>query len=250
MNREDVNPGLPRLRRPRAILFDVYDTLFINGVEEWVGTFERICRAQSLQIGAKELWTHWKRIEVGFRQRRTNLADPSMSPPFKSYAVAWTECFAQTFKELGLKGDASGAAQRSVTDMSKRPIFEDTKPALAALRPIARLGVFSNADDAFLRPLLGDSRLEFEVVASSESAAVYKPATAAFHHLAGLMKVETRDAWYVGDQLHDDVLGARSVGMVAIWINRKHAPRGHDGPVPDATIDDLRQLTVLLDRST
>ena len=37
----------------------------------------------------------------------------------------------------------------------------------------ARLGIFSNADDAFLRPLLATARLKFEFVASSESARVY-----------------------------------------------------------------------------
>lgn len=241
---------LPRLRRPEAILFDVYDTLFINGVEAWTGTFDRICTEQSLPIGASKLWTHWKRIEVGFRQKRTNLANPELSPPFKTYEAAWTECFVQAFHELGLKGDAAAAARRSVIDMSTRAIFEDTVPALASLRPLVRLGVFSNADEAFLRPLLGRSGLEFEVVASSESAAVYKPAEAAFRHLVRLMKLDASLAWYVGDQLHDDVLGARSVGMTAIWINRSHAPAGHDGPAPDATIDDLRQLKLLLDSST
>lgn len=244
------NPALPALPRPEAILFDVYDTLFINGVEEWEGTFSRICQEQKLPIEPAALWKHWKRIEVQFRQVRTNLERPEKSPPFKTYELAWTECFTQAFQELGLRGDAAKAAHRAVVDMSARKIFPDAAPTLAALGPVVRLGVFSNADEAFVRPLLANSGLKFDVVASSESARVYKPALAAFRHLVGLMKIDARQAWYVGDQLHDDVLGATSVGMTAIWINRAGAPAGGNGPSPDATIGDLRQLKLLLDRST
>lgn len=244
------NSELPALPRPEAVLFDVYDTLFMNGVEEWEGTFRRICEEQKLPVEPAALWKVWKRIEVQFRQVRTNLEHPAMSPPFKTYELAWKECFAQAFKELGLRGDAAQAARRAVIDMSTRKIFPDAAPALAALGPGIRLGVFSNADEAFVRPMLANSGLKFEVIASSESARVYKPAVAAFRHLLGLMKIDAGQAWYVGDQLHDDVLGATSVGMTAIWINRAGAPPGGNGPSPDATIADLRQLKVLLDRST
>ncbi|HUG62529.1 MAG TPA: HAD family hydrolase, partial [Methylomirabilota bacterium] len=232
----------PPLTRPKAVLFDVYDTLFLNAPSAWGVAFDSICREQGLPISGIDLWQKWKRHEVRFREVRTNMADPAKSPPFKSYEQAWAECFAIVFKEMGLAGDAVAAARRSVEHMSHRPIFPDTAPALADLSSRTRLGVFSNADEAFLRPLLAVAGLRFDFVASSESARVYKPSPFAFHHLLGSMGLAAGDAWYVGDQLFDDVLGADQVGLTTVWINRTGSPAPAGGPDPKATISDLREL--------
>lgn len=228
-------------------MFDVYDTLFLNAQDDWLVAFDAICREQHLAMTGPGLWSKWKRHEVRFREVRTNMADPARNPPFKSYEQAWAECFAVVFKETGVRGDAVLAARRSVEHMSRRPVFPDSGPALKALSGRARLGVFSNADEAFLKPLLANAGLDFEFVASSESARVYKPSPLAFRHLLTSMRVTGEDAWYVDDQLFDDVLGADRAGMTTVWINRSgRAPAG-DGPAPDATISDLRELVALLD---
>jgi 2-haloalkanoic acid dehalogenase type II len=232
---------------PKAILFDVYDTLFLNSTDGWIVVFDGICAEQRLPLSGPDLWTKWKRHEVRFREARTNMADPANNPPFKTYEHAWKECFDLVFQESRIKGDAAAAAHRSVEHMSRREIFADTLPALESLRGRARLGIFSNADDAFLRPLLAAAGLKFEFVASSESARVYKPSPLAFQHLLGAMGIRAPDAWYVGDQLFDDVLGAGGAGLKTVWINRSGRGRTGDGPEPDATISDLRQLATLLD---
>jgi 2-haloalkanoic acid dehalogenase type II len=238
---------MTRLPVPEAVLFDVYDTLFLNSPDDWAVAFDAICREQGLPCTGRELWTMWKRHEVGFREARTNLTDPAKSPPFKTYEMAWAECFERVFRETGTRGDPARAARRSVEHMSSRPIFPDTRPALEAMAGKVRLGVFSNADEAFLQPLLANAGLTFEFVASSESARVYKPSPPAFRHLIDSMKIDPAKAWYVGDQLFDDVLGADAVGLTTVWINRAGAAANGRGPTPDATISDLRELLPLLD---
>ena len=234
------------LKRPRAIIFDVFDTLFVNSVDAWLETFDAVCRRQHLPLAGIELWKLWKRCEMAFRASRVDVDDPANNPPFKAYEAAWAECFRRAFERQGLRGDAGEAARMSVESMARRDPFPETAEALDGLAGRVRLGVFSNADDDFLLPLLDRYALPLEAVASSESARVYKPNAGAFSHILGIMQLAPGQAWYVGDSLFDDILGARRAGMRAIWINRDDADTP-SGPQPDATISDLRQLSHLLD---
>ena len=233
-------------KQPRAIIFDIFDTLFVNSLDAWVETFEAVCTRQRLPLTGTQLWEPWKRCEKAFRTSRVNMDDPAGSPPFKAYEAAWAECFQRVFDDRGLAGDAAEAARMSVESMARRKPFPETVEALDALAGRVRLGVFSNADDDFLLPLLKRHALPLEAVASSESAQVYKPAPGAFEHILQIMALAPEEVWYVGDSPFDDVLGARRAGMRAIWVNRNGAETPSDPP-PDAIITDLRELSRLLD---
>ena len=232
--------------RPRAIIFDIFDTLFVNSLDAWLETLGAVSERQGLRVAGIELWEPWKRCERAFRLSRVDLDDPAMSPPFKTYEAAWAECFQRVFECLELRGDAGEAARMCVESMAERRPFPETREALDNLSGRVRLGVFSNADDGFLLPLLERYDLPLEAVASSESARVYKPDARAFEHILRLMGLAPEEAWYVGDTPFDDILGARRAGIRGIWIDRRGAETPSD-PAPDATITDLRQLSRLLD---
>lgn len=54
---------------------------------------------------------------------------------------------------------------------------------------------------------------------------------------------------FVGDRLFDDIHGAKSVGMRAVWIPHSRIPdeqRGHTDGEPDAVIDRLSDLLVVV----
>ena len=243
-SRESGNSEQPPL--PDAIAFDCYKTLFDNSQDDWKLTFGEIIEAQNLPIEAEEFWTRWRTYEVNFRKIRTDLGRPFNSPPFKSYRKAWTECFQHVFDDLGLKADAELAGSRAAVHMTDRPIFPETVEALNLLRGRVKLGVFSNADDEGLRPLLSNAGLEFDFIASSESAQVYKPALAAFEHLYNGLGIDAKKTWYVGDQLFDDVLGGYRSGATTVWINRNNEPVDRE-PAPDIEINDLRELSEILE---
>ncbi len=234
------------LRRPEAIIFDAYDTLFANSRDAWKETFQTVAEQQKLPITGSELWELWKRYEIAFRTSRVALENHSKSPPFKSYEAAWRDCFQRVFDDRGIEGDAAGAARMAVENMGRREPFPETVRALQELEGRVRLGMFSNADDDFLLPMLEPWSLPLEAVASSESARVYKPATEAFDHILRLMGLPPDRAWYVGDNPFDDILGARRAGMHPVWIDRSEGGVAPD-PLPDATITDLRDLLRLLD---
>lgn len=232
---------------PEAIAFDCYRTLFDNSHDDWKLSFAEIIEAQNLPLDAEELWTRWRKYEVNFRKIRTDLGRPYNSPPFKSYRQAWTECFQQVFDDLGLdNASAEAAGDRAALHMTDRPIYPDTLEALIQLKGRVKLGVFSNADDEGLLPLLAGEGLEFDFVASSESAQVYKPALAAFAHLFEGLGVDPKKTWYVGDQLFDDVMGGFRAGATTVWINRELAEVDRE-PEPDIEINDLRELSGILE---
>ena len=241
-----LRSGQPTL--PEAIAFDCYRTLFDNSHDDWKLTFKEIIEAQGLPLDSEEFWTRWRKYEVDFRRVRTDLGRPYNSPPFRSYRQAWTECFQNVFDDLGLVAgaDAAAAGDRATIHMTDRPIYPDTLEALDLLRGRVKLGVFSNADDDGLRPLLANAGLEFDFVASSEAAQVYKPALAAFKHLFEGLGTDPAKTWYVGDQLFDDVLGGYRAGATTVWINRNGATVDRE-PEPDIEISDLRELSQILE---
>ena len=208
------------LPAPEAIVFDCYDTLFQNPQSGWQAVIGRSPLTKTWMWTPATCTANGRRWRSGSGQRRVNLTDPMLAPPFMSYEQAWAQCFDEAFRSMGLDGDPAMASRRCVQHMAARPAFPETAATLESLDGRCAMGVFSNADDDFLLPLVVTTGIEWAAVATSESARVYKPMTAAFDHISGLLNVNPGDIWYVGDHLFDDVLGSNKAGMTSIWVNR------------------------------
>lgn len=238
--------NVPLESAPKAIAFDCYRTLVGNDHADWRVMFGRIIREQGLPYTQEDLWERWRKYEVQFRIDRTVLETPEKSPPFKSYEQAWTGCFARVFKDTGVEGNAEAAGKRCVEHLARRPLFSDTIPALQALIGKVKVGVFSNADEGSLRPLLRSTGIRFDAVASSESANVYKPAPAAFSYILEMLGTKPEQTWYVGDHLYDDIEGGNRAGMTTVWINRTGAKAEPGDAKPAIEISDLRELPQII----
>ena len=236
------------LSYPEAIVFDCYKTLFENSTSDWITTFNKIINDLNLNISKENLWEKWKFHEVNFRKSRTNLEDPLKSPKFISYRTAWTDCFRITFDELHIKSNYKHAGEIAAQHMSNSPIFPETKFTINELSNKVKLGIFSNADEEGLQPLIKNSGLKFDEILSSEKAQVYKPSPSAFLKIYNSLEVEPKNAWYVGDHLFDDILGAHSVGSTAIWINRNNSKIKKNEEKPDIIISELNELCKILDQ--
>ena len=234
------------MSRITTVIFDMYETLAENNPALWKDTFREICRVQGLAVDPEHLYQEWKSLEVMFRKERQNLEEPEKSPPFKSYEQAWSECFSGAFAKLGLKGNASAAASDAIRDMGMRRAYQDALDALPVLQTGWNTGVLSNADDNYLFPLLDRMGWKFEAVLSSEEARAYKPLPAPFREIMDRMGVGSDEAIYVGDTLYDDVVGAKGVGMRAVWINRHGASPDPQYLSPDYEIRSLNELPEIL----
>jgi putative hydrolase of the HAD superfamily len=120
-------------------------------------------------------------------------------------------------------------------------VYPEVAGVLKTLNEKFRLGVISNSQRLFTLPELNKFGITpyFESIVFSSDAKVCKPNPTIFQRFLDSMSTRPEDAILVGDNLFDDVWGAKNVGMKAIWINRGHrdtVPSGFETPVPDAQI--------------
>lgn len=72
----------------------------------------------------------------------------------------------------------------------------------------------------------------FEDIVTVEEVKRFKPAPEVYHHLAKRVGLQNRyDSIWVVSGNPFDIVGARSVGMNAIWVNRKEQRGWEDGLV-------------------
>ena len=226
-----------------TVIFDMFNTIAQDGHDLWRRSFEQIIRDQNLDTTPETLRLAWDSGSDNFRQRRI---DPN--EPFISYLDGWADAFARAFAELNLTGDPLAASRKSIQDLGQRPLFPDAPQALSMLGKRRRLAVLSNADDAYLNPVVARVPATFAAVISSEGARCYKPDARLFQTAMSKLNVEPEECVYVGDKQFEDVKGARSAGMSVIWINRRSEPGDPSLPSPDAEIRDLLELPHILER--
>jgi HAD superfamily hydrolase (TIGR01662 family) len=124
-------------------------------------------------------------------------------------------------------------------------LYDDALPALRALRGEGyRVGVVGNQPsqtEAFLR----EAGCEVDFVSSSETLRVSKPQPAFFDRVVELAGAPPEQIAYVGDRVDNDVLPAKRVGMLAVFVRR--GPWGWlQSEWPEVELADIR-LDSLLD---
>jgi HAD superfamily hydrolase (TIGR01549 family) len=112
-----------------------------------------------------------------------------------------------------------------------------------------RMAIVSNFDYAPAAYMLlnkFDIRKYFERVVISVEVGWRKPRPEIFLKALELLSLGPGDALYVGDNYYADVVGAKSVGMDVIWINRKDE-RIHDQKYhPNHTVSKLTEIINLI----
>ena len=225
------------------MIFDVFETLIQDTAEQWEETFQRIIDEQRLNVSAAVLRQTWLDAGEGFRSQRA-----SAGTPYCSYFDAWQRCFQGAFNQLSVSGDPGAAIRRVFDDLAGRHPYPEVVPALGQIQGRWRTAVLSNADDAFLSPVLNRLGVKFEAVVSSEGVGTYKPQARLFQEMLDRLAVAPAQAVYVGDRQFEDVQGAAQVGLRTVWINRAGAPINPQLPAPDFQITSLLELPGLISR--
>ena len=83
--------------------------------------------------------------------------------------------------------------------------------------PVALL---TNADNVILYKSIEKHRFVFDCIITSEDMRCNKPAPALFHKVSERLSLPTSQIVMIGDSLTEDIQGASSVGMPAIWISQ------------------------------
>ncbi|MCR8578921.1 HAD family hydrolase [Streptomyces sp. Isolate_219] len=225
----------------RAVLWDLDDTLFDYTGSDRAGVLrhlrtEGILDAYGGEEVALERWrrameTEFARFlagEVGFLDHRRGRARTFLGTPLSdTEADAW-------FGRYIAHYEASWA------------LFPDSAPALAALAPLVRQAVLSNAATANQERKLAalGIRTHFEAVFCADELGYAKPAEEAFKGACKALGLTPDEVLHIGDKLDIDALGARDAGLTAVWLDR--AGTGEEPPAGVRRIAGLAELPELL----
>lgn len=126
-------------------------------------------------------------------------------------------------------------------------VFPDVAETLAWLLPRYRLGIVTNGLSCLQRDKLRGAGLAdtFQVVVAAGDTGVRKPDPGSLLVALERLGSQPERAIMVGNNPLSDVAGGTAAGMGTVWVNRQCAPPV-DGLVPDAEIEDLRELIELL----
>jgi putative hydrolase of the HAD superfamily len=127
-------------------------------------------------------------------------------------------------------------------------LYDDVLPCLDSLGGY-RLAVISNGDSSQQRRKLERIGIasRFDSVVISGDLSVYKPDSEIFERSLQELSVSPEEAVYIGDDLESDALGAKGVGMRAIWLARE-GYAGDAAGVPVLIVESLSQVrSVIID---
>jgi putative hydrolase of the HAD superfamily len=159
----------------------------------------------------------------------------------------WAELYAVALEEMGVDGDRhliGRAIYDHFGDGARWRTYEDVVPVFERLRAEGyRLALVSNWD-ARLAKLCFDMGLfrYLDAVLSSASVGLIKPDPRIYQAACDRVGVEPRRAVHVGDHYYADVLGARSIGIHPVMIDRF----GFGNPADVPVIKDLYELLPIL----
>ncbi len=138
----------------------------------------------------------------------------------------WVGMYSLLCRKLGIEEDAEHLAHRVYEEFgnpARWKAYDDVLPTLERLREEwdLRLGVISNWDRRLETILAGlGIANHLDTVVSSAVVGLHKPDPRIFEMACERLDVRPSEAVHVGDHHYADMLGARSVGMVPVLIDR------------------------------
>jgi putative hydrolase of the HAD superfamily len=229
---------------PRAVLFDLDDTLFDH---------EQAARRALERVHASHTVFADRPFDVFEREHAAVLEalHTQVMMGRRSVDEAREERFRRLFAASGASEDsdrdrATAAGYREAYLASRRAV-DGALEVLAALKPRVLIGIVSNnlLDEQQSKIRLCRFEPYIDALVVSEAVGVAKPDPAIFAHALAALACGADEAVMIGDSWPADIAGARAAGIRAIWFNRsgRPAPEGAE-PVPQ--ISALRPIDALL----
>ena len=155
---------------------------------------------------------------------------------------------ALTLDEVVLREAAQRYARSLSAGLTATP---DAVATLAALHDQGyQLGLISNTiwpAELHLEDLAEIGVLSYlKIALFSGDLGLWKPNPEIFQHALRALDTTPADAIFVGDSPREDILGAQSVGMRAVWMRSAEFPLGE--VQPDAMIEALPELLPIIER--
>lgn len=243
---------LRRFEDTEAVCFDLDQTL-VDALGSWRLAFIEAIGLAAEQLPALRTEDPGLLHDERFRplvQQAFGRGDGDWDSRFVDEAFAWL------LAGYGAGDAAHGVVPRVVAayhDAWPRHtrLFDDVLPVLEALQGRFRLALITNGAAREQRLKIERHGLDrwFDVILVSREVGVRKPHPAIFQQALATLAVAPERAVHIGDSLEHDVAGARSAGMLAVWLNREGAGRDPSSPAPAAVLPGLDELPRLLGRA-
>ena len=198
----------------KAVLFDVDCTLARPGPELGPEGYVRAGERHGLTLDRL-------RYEAA---RDTALVDLHRHPELEHDDEIWFRFTERIIRGMGGEADSAYACAVEITRGWERhenfELYDDVPETFAALRAAGlRIGLVSNSARD-VREFAVHHALDVDAGISSFHHGRTKPHASIFRAVLDLLGVEPAEAAMVGDQVADDIEGARALGMRAILLDR------------------------------
>ncbi|HEX4519508.1 MAG TPA: HAD family hydrolase [Gaiellaceae bacterium] len=218
----------------RAVVFDVDFTLARPGPDLGAEGYHRLGLRYGFELDPS-------RYE---QARAAAFAEVERHPELDHDEEIWVLFTERIIVGMGGRGETYAAAvemERRWAHSHHFELYDDVVSGLAAIRSHGlSIGLLSNSSRN-LTDFVGHHGLDADAVLTSFAHGKTKPHESIFLALLALLGVAPEEAVMVGDTIHDDIEGARAVGMRALLIDRD----GRHPEVPDA-LRDLHGLSAAL----
>ena len=219
----------------RALVFDAYGTLF--------DPFAVKTRAEELFPGnGAALSQLWRAKQLEYSWLRTLMG---------RYENFWkiTEAALQfACRALNLSCDDNQRKQLMQVYLTL-PAFPEVRLALEKLSHLP-LSILSNGTPEMLTPLVAANGMThfFQNIFSADAIQMYKPRPEVYQHAVANLGVAKEVIGFVSSNFWD-IAGATSFGFRTFWLNRNSLPADELRVTPNATLQTLSDLPVLLQMS-
>jgi putative hydrolase of the HAD superfamily len=236
-------PRLPFEPSPRAILFDLDDTLCDYAA----------ARRERLRVAFTLSRDQTRRVQNP--EDLDRLIDESIR-----VQPHGAEHFADLFRNHSLGGAAEAAAAAHWFRTNRfhgLRLFPEVADVLGFVKWLTlpsgecierKLGIVTNGPTEVQRAkvdLLALQNLVDFVVISEEFGAA-KPDPEIFHEALRRARTSAAETVFVGDSPEFDIAGARAAGLHTVWVNRAGLPWPPDTPAPTHEIRTLNELSNLV----
>lgn len=243
------------LKKPKAILFDLDDTLIsFNGASEiaWKECCDDFVMHNKVDFTSAEMLEEMTRTREWYwgDSERHKIGRANM---FK----ARCEVFKYALKKFGVSEEKiilEAAENYSRIQEQRWRLFDEVPEALEALRQIGiSMAVITNGVSEVQNGKLSRFRIckYFSHVICESEAGYSKPDKEIFMLALDKLSHSPEETWMIGDNLVWDIFGAQRLGIFAVWndYEKKGLPQKSE-IIPDLSVNSMSEMTAWLISNT